>query len=82
LTVSSARCSKARTSLSVRRDEYSIICVAARCQLDHVTFCTLDEADEMLALGFLEDMETILAMLPESRQLAFFSATMPPRIAA
>lgn len=50
--------------------------------LDNVTFCTLDEADEMLALGFLEDMETILAMLPENRQLAFFSATMPPRIAA
>ncbi len=50
--------------------------------LENVTFCTLDEADEMLALGFLEDMETILAMLPENRQLAFFSATMPPRIAA
>jgi ATP-dependent RNA helicase DeaD len=50
--------------------------------LDTVTFCVLDEADEMLALGFLEDMETILGMLPEERQLAFFSATMPPRIAA
>jgi ATP-dependent RNA helicase DeaD len=50
--------------------------------LKNVTFCTLDEADEMLALGFLEDMETILAELPEERQLAFFSATMPPRIAA
>ncbi len=49
--------------------------------LEHVTFCVLDEADEMLALGFLEDMETILAELPEERQLAFFSATMPPRIA-
>jgi ATP-dependent RNA helicase DeaD len=50
--------------------------------LDTVTFCVLDEADEMLALGFLEDMEAILALLPEQRQLAFFSATMPPRIAA
>ena len=50
--------------------------------LENVSICTLDEADEMLALGFLEDMETILAMLPETRQLAFFSATMPPRIAA
>jgi ATP-dependent RNA helicase DeaD len=49
--------------------------------LQHVTFCVLDEADEMLALGFLEDMETILAELPGERQLAFFSATMPPRIA-
>ena len=47
-----------------------------------VKFCVLDEADEMLALGFLEDMETILAELPDPRQLAFFSATMPPRITA
>ncbi|MDQ2799031.1 MAG: DEAD/DEAH box helicase [Armatimonadota bacterium] len=50
--------------------------------VESVRFCVLDEADEMLALGFLEDMETILAQLPEPRQLAFFSATMPPRIAA
>jgi ATP-dependent RNA helicase DeaD len=50
--------------------------------LDKVRFCTLDEADEMLALGFAEDMEAILAQLPAERQLAFFSATMPPRIAA
>jgi ATP-dependent RNA helicase DeaD len=48
--------------------------------LESVNFCALDEADEMLALGFLEDMETILAQLPEERQLAFFSATMPPRM--
>jgi len=48
--------------------------------LDQVKICVLDEADEMLALGFLEDMETILAELPEERQLAFFSATMPSRI--
>ncbi|MBW3636890.1 MAG: DbpA RNA binding domain-containing protein, partial [Armatimonadetes bacterium] len=48
--------------------------------LEHVTFCTLDEADEMLALGFLEEIEAILAQLPAERQLAFFSATMPPRI--
>ncbi len=50
--------------------------------LENVKICVLDEADEMLALGFLEDMETILAELPTPRQLAFFSATMPPRIAA
>lgn len=49
--------------------------------LDRVKFCALDEADEMLTLGFYEDMETILAQLPDFRQLAFFSATMPPRIA-
>ncbi|ODU52481.1 MAG: RNA helicase [Armatimonadetes bacterium 55-13] len=40
----------------------------------------LDEADEMMALGFAEDLEAILSELPESRQLAFFSATMPPKI--
>jgi ATP-dependent RNA helicase DeaD len=44
--------------------------------------CVLDEADEMLALGFLEDMEAILAQLPPERQIALFSATIPPRIAA
>lgn len=50
--------------------------------LSKVTFCALDEADEMLAFGFIEDIETILAELPTERQLALFSATMPPRIAA
>ena len=50
--------------------------------LSQVSFCTLDEADEMLALGFLEDIEAILSELPPERQLAFFSATMPPRIMA
>ncbi len=47
-----------------------------------VKFCVLDEADEMMALGFADDMEAILAELPEERQLAFFSATMPARIVA
>lgn len=50
--------------------------------LSQVKFCALDEADEMLAFGFIEDIETILAELPEERQVALFSATMPPRIAA
>jgi ATP-dependent RNA helicase DeaD len=50
--------------------------------LETVTFCVLDEADEMLALGFLEDVEEILSALPEKRQTAFFSATMPPKIKA
>jgi ATP-dependent RNA helicase DeaD len=49
--------------------------------LKTVRACVLDEADEMLALGFLEDMDAILAELPEERQIALFSATMPPRIA-
>lgn len=41
----------------------------------------LDEADEMLNMGFLEDMETILSELPEERQTVMFSATMPAAIA-
>jgi ATP-dependent RNA helicase DeaD len=43
-------------------------------------FVVLDEADEMLDLGFLEDVEKILALTPGSRQTALFSATMPPPI--
>ncbi len=48
--------------------------------LSKVKVCVLDEADEMLALGFLEEIEGILSELPEERQTAFFSATIPPRI--
>ena len=40
----------------------------------------LDEADEMLDMGFAEDIEAILGNTPENRQTALFSATMPPRI--
>ncbi len=40
----------------------------------------LDEADEMLSMGFLGDIETLLAATPPDRQLALFSATMPPAI--
>src|SRR2546429_2577850 len=43
-------------------------------------FVVLDEADEMLDLGFLEDVERILSLTPSSRQTALFSATMPPPI--
>jgi ATP-dependent RNA helicase DeaD len=43
-------------------------------------FVVLDEADEMLDLGFLEDVERILSLTPNSRQTALFSATMPPPI--
>jgi ATP-dependent RNA helicase DeaD len=43
-------------------------------------FVVLDEADEMLDLGFLEDVERILALTPSSRQTALFSATMPREI--
>jgi ATP-dependent RNA helicase DeaD len=43
-------------------------------------FVVLDEADEMLDLGFIEDVERILALTPSSRQTALFSATMPLQI--
>ncbi len=43
-------------------------------------FVVLDEADEMLDLGFLEEVEKILALTPSSRQTALFSATLPPEI--
>lgn len=48
--------------------------------LHSARFVVLDEADEMLDLGFLEDVERILSLTPSSRQTALFSATMPPEI--
>ncbi|MDP8907714.1 MAG: DEAD/DEAH box helicase [Chloroflexota bacterium] len=49
--------------------------------LDELSFFVLDEADEMLDMGFIEDIEWILQQVPAERQTALFSATMPPRIA-
>ncbi|HEX8065554.1 MAG TPA: DEAD/DEAH box helicase, partial [Thermoleophilaceae bacterium] len=48
--------------------------------LTEARYVVLDEADEMLDLGFLEDVERILSLTPNSRQTALFSATMPPPI--
>lgn len=48
--------------------------------LSEVQFIVLDEADEMLKVGFLEAVETILKSLPKKRQTLMFSATMPPVI--
>ena len=48
--------------------------------LDQARYVVLDEADEMLDLGFLEDVEKILGRCPSGRQTALFSATMPPEI--
>src|SRR5512139_2651764 len=48
--------------------------------IKHVRTVVLDEADEMLNMGFIEDVEKILAETPEGRQTALFSATLPPRI--
>ena len=50
-------------------------------QLDDVRFVVLDEADEMLDMGFAEDLEAILADAPAERQTALFSATISPGIA-
>ncbi|RDF40068.1 ATP-dependent helicase, partial [Acinetobacter baumannii] len=49
-------------------------------KLDHVHTLVLDEADEMLDMGFIEDIETIITQMPEERQTLLFSATMPPEI--
>ncbi len=49
--------------------------------LDSVRTVVLDEADEMLDMGFAEDLEAILEATPAERQTALFSATLPPRIA-
>jgi ATP-dependent RNA helicase DeaD len=48
--------------------------------LGGVRAVVLDEADEMLDMGFAEDLEAILSEAPKSRQTALFSATLPPRI--
>jgi len=51
----------------------SVVLTAAR-------YVVLDEADEMLDLGFIEDVEKLLRMCPSGRQTALFSATMPPPV--
>lgn len=51
-------------------------------KLDGVQIVVLDEADEMLDMGFAEDLEAILQQTPATKQTALFSATMPPRIQA
>ena len=49
-------------------------------KLDGLTHLVLDEADEMLRMGFIDDVEWILEKTPKDRQIALFSATMPPQI--
>ena len=51
-------------------------------KLDRVEILTLDEADRMLDMGFIHDVKKILAKTPEKKQTLFFSATIPPEIAA
>ncbi len=45
--------------------------------LSQVRYLVLDEADEMLEMGFIEDVETIMAQIPAERQMSLFSATLP-----
>ncbi|MFD2230936.1 DEAD/DEAH box helicase [Alkalimarinus sediminis] len=49
-------------------------------KLDNLSALVLDEADEMLRMGFIDDVEWILEQTPEERQIALFSATMPTQI--
>ncbi len=58
------------------------LCNRKALDISHVHALVLDEADEMLDLGFLPDVERILRMTPETRQTMLFSATMPAAIVA
>lgn len=49
-------------------------------KLQHIQVVVLDEADEMLDMGFADDLDAILQQTPDTKQTALFSATMPPRI--
>ncbi len=49
-------------------------------KLDNIKFLVLDEADEMLNMGFIEDVEEIMSHTPDNRRVMLFSATMPKRI--
>ncbi|MCA3217771.1 MAG: DEAD/DEAH box helicase [Burkholderiales bacterium] len=81
----------ARQVQALRRGVHVVVATPGRA-LDHLRRGTLslealqtvvlDEADEMLDMGFAEDIELILEAAPAERQTALFSATLPPRIAA
>ena len=80
-----------RQAQALKRGVHVVVATPGRA-LDHIRRGTLnlgalaavvlDEADEMLDMGFAEDIELILDAAPAERQTALFSATLPPRIAA
>jgi len=80
-----------RQAQALKRGVHVVVATPGRA-LDHIRRGTLllqalqtvvlDEADEMLDMGFAEDIELILDATPGQRQTALFSATLPPRIAA
>ena len=78
ITIASPRAS---TSSSRRPAAPSTTSAARRCSSPRSGCVVLDEADEMLDMGFAEDLEAILAATPAKKQTALFSATLPPRIA-
>ena len=51
-----------------------------KLKLEHLAWFVLDEADEMLNMGFIQDVERILVTTPSTKQSTFFSATMPPAV--
>jgi ATP-dependent RNA helicase RhlE len=51
------------------------------CSLEEIKYFVLDEADRMLDMGFIRDVEKIVNLLPKKRQSLFFSATMPKTVA-
>jgi ATP-dependent RNA helicase DeaD len=73
----------------LRRGVHAVVGTPGRIQdhlrrktlkLDKLTAVVIDEADEMLRMGFIEDVESILGAMPERKQVALFSATLPDRI--
>ena len=77
---SCGRSTAASTSWWRRPGVRSTTSARGTLNLSGLEIVVLDEADEMLDMGFAEDIEEILGKTPENRQTALFSATMPPRI--
>ena len=73
----------------LRRGVHAVVGTPGRIQdhlrrktlkLDKLEAVVIDEADEMLRMGFIDDVESILGEMPEEKQVALFSATLPDRI--